>query len=118
VLCVGTSYRAPNAGLFRTADLSLLQGGLPVSQPLASLPDASPTQLSTGDILFNRYLIVAQSCRMHLPSSSAVVLQQCAIVVLCMMFFGTACYIQCEQLRCNVSHTVQAVFVAIEVHFV
>jgi hypothetical protein len=58
VLCVGTSYRAPNAGLFRTADLSLLQGGLPVSQPLASLPDASPTQLSTGDILFNRYVIL------------------------------------------------------------
>jgi hypothetical protein len=59
VLCVGTSYRAPNAGLFRTADLSLLQGGLPVSQPLASLPDASPTQLSTGDILFNRCVVVA-----------------------------------------------------------
>eukprot|EP00953_Heterococcus_sp_UTEX-ZZ885_P029091 15472-Heterococcus_DN1.PRE.2 len=62
VLCVGTSYRAPNAGLFRTADLSLLQGGLPVSQPLASLPDASPTQLSTGDILFNSVLSQSSSC--------------------------------------------------------
>jgi hypothetical protein len=54
VLCVGTSYRAANACLFKAADLSLLQSGLPMSQPLSSLPRASPTQLSSADILFNR----------------------------------------------------------------
>lgn len=54
VLCVGTSYRATNAHLFCAADLSLLQSGLPMAQPLASLPRASPKRLSAGDAIFNR----------------------------------------------------------------
>eukprot|EP00611_Tribonema_gayanum_P022395 TRINITY_DN4484_c0_g1_i2.p1 TRINITY_DN4484_c0_g1~~TRINITY_DN4484_c0_g1_i2.p1 ORF type:complete len:508 (-),score=184.88 TRINITY_DN4484_c0_g1_i2:839-2362(-) len=57
VLCVGTSYRAANAGLFRAADLSLLQAGLPMSQPLTSLPRASATQLSAADIRFNSAIV-------------------------------------------------------------
>ncbi|CAM9177415.1 unnamed protein product [Discosporangium mesarthrocarpum] len=57
VLAVGMSYRAMNAELFRTADLSLSIEGLPLNQPLSSLPVASPGRFSAIDAAFNSEIV-------------------------------------------------------------
>lgn len=49
--------RAVNAELFRAADLSLSVEGLPVNQPLASLPVASASCFSAIDVAFNTKLV-------------------------------------------------------------
>ncbi|CAM9109976.1 unnamed protein product [Choristocarpus tenellus] len=57
VLAVGMSYRSMNGELFQTADLSLSVEGLPLNQPLSSLPVASPVCFSAIDAAFNSEIV-------------------------------------------------------------
>lgn len=46
-----------NADLFRAADLALSVEGLPLNQPLSSLPTASKSHFSAIDAAFNNKLV-------------------------------------------------------------
>lgn len=54
---VGLMRRAVNADLFRAADLSFSIEGLPLNQPLSSLPVASASRFSAIDSAFNSSIV-------------------------------------------------------------
>jgi hypothetical protein len=69
VLCVGYGFRATNARLFRTADISISLEGLPGLPKLYDLPARSPNRFSVTDATFNEDVIAlncAFSLRHHL----------------------------------------------------
>lgn len=55
--CPTRCRRSVNADLFRTADLALSLEGLPLNQPLSSLPVASRYRFSAVDVAFNNKLV-------------------------------------------------------------